>query len=489
MSTRFQIKQLLSDSVVYGLTGMLNRFITMFFVPVYSRILMPADYGVMNLINIIFMAVTIIVVCGFDGATMRWYYDEKEEQKQNACFASWFWFQLMSVLLLSVVVYFCIPVFTNLVFDTDVRILFLIQIANLFFSILPLILQIYFRAKRNPKQYLRVALSNTVMSIGFTILFLVVLRMGIKGVFIATLISNVIISIYAIYRLRDVIKWQNLNSILTKKMLRYSLPLIPTSISYWVLNGSANFFVKHYSGISEAGLYAIGMQLGAAVALVTSAFQMAWSAFAFDIKDSPTAKNTYALVLTLYMIISTFMALGVSLFSREVLVILTTPPYYDAYSIGCIYAFHAISIGLAYIAFTGISIMKTTSPYARAVFISSILSLILYYMFTPLFGKVGAGFATLIGYTLIPIIVFYESQKAYPIQFNFKLAIFLFVFAALLASSIIFLKEITVLNVCIKITLISIYGYTCYMLLKKYNQPEMEKVMQAIKSKLNRGEK
>lgn len=92
MSTRFQIKQLLSDSVVYGLTGMLNRFITMFFVPVYSRILMPADYGVMNLINIIFMAVTIIVVCGFDGATMRWYYDEKEEQKQNACFASWFGF-------------------------------------------------------------------------------------------------------------------------------------------------------------------------------------------------------------------------------------------------------------------------------------------------------------------------------------------------------------------------------------------------------------
>jgi O-antigen/teichoic acid export membrane protein len=91
-------------------------------------------------------------------------------------------------------------------------------------------------------------------------------------------------------------------------------------------------------------------------------------------------------------------------------------------------------IGLGYIATIGPSIMKTTKPYGIAMVIAGGLTIVLNFILVPRFGKEGSAVATLIAQSIVPVYVFYYSQKLYPIPYRFGAALGIFIFAFILAS-------------------------------------------------------
>src|SRR5258705_4359644 len=100
-------KQLAGDSLIYGLSNVVSGFISLFLIPVYTKIFSPSDYGVLNLINVTFFLLTILVVFGLDAAVAVWFWDKTEEVERKKTFASWFWFQLfLSVGLCLVIIIF-----------------------------------------------------------------------------------------------------------------------------------------------------------------------------------------------------------------------------------------------------------------------------------------------------------------------------------------------------------------------------------------------
>jgi len=89
------IKQLAGESIVYGLSGIINKFISVFLVPLYTRILLPSDYGVLNLVNTTFYFVAIFVVFALDNSAARWFYDSDNTEERKKPIATWFWVQLI----------------------------------------------------------------------------------------------------------------------------------------------------------------------------------------------------------------------------------------------------------------------------------------------------------------------------------------------------------------------------------------------------------
>ena len=83
------LRQLGQESLVYGLAGVVSKFIGFFLVPIYTRIFSPADYGVMGLITTTMAAVSIFVVLGLDSAAGRWYYDSDEIEDRKRTIATW----------------------------------------------------------------------------------------------------------------------------------------------------------------------------------------------------------------------------------------------------------------------------------------------------------------------------------------------------------------------------------------------------------------
>src|SRR5437588_6133790 len=99
------LRQLGSESLIYGLSGVISRFVSFFLVPIYTRIFSPEDYGVMTLVSSTISVVAIFVGLGLDSAVHRWYWETENLTERKRSIASWAWCQiilsLMSALAMS----------------------------------------------------------------------------------------------------------------------------------------------------------------------------------------------------------------------------------------------------------------------------------------------------------------------------------------------------------------------------------------------------
>jgi O-antigen/teichoic acid export membrane protein len=476
------LKQLASESVVYGLSGMVTRFINIFLVPLYTRVLFPTDYGILNLVNTTFYFIGIFVIFSMDNSAARWYYDNEDVEEKKKPIATWFWFQLTFTIFISLLMIGLSTPVSKLILGNNTPLFIIIPSLTLVGSILPTIIWNWLRLQRRVWATVIMSTGNVLLTIVLNVVFILVLKMGIKGILLATLLSNSIFSIVAFLLMKNWLSTRYFNATMLKKMLQYALPLVPTSVAFWILNSSSAYFIKYFKTDAEVGLFSIAASIASGVGMIVGAFQMAWGPFAFSIMNRPEAKSVFSSVLTIYTIVASFTALAVALFAKEILILLTTPDYYSAHIVSGILAFNAIIYGYAYIGILGISIAKKTSPLAISVTAGAIITTLLFFFLVPLLGKEGAAISTLLGYAIVPIYVFYRSQKVWHIPFRympsiiiFFSAITLFIAQILLGNNTfsiyIFWKLILLLvfTIVVFITIIVFYRKEINVYLGKYN--------------------
>lgn len=451
------LKQLLGESAIYGLSGMASKIIGVFLMPLYTRVLLPSDYGELNLINNTFLLLSLFLVFGLDNSTARWYYDSENEDERKKTVASWFWFQLFFSVLLGFILLLFSGVFSKWIVDSDNSLLFIIPSLGLIANVLPTVFSNLLRFQRMATKTVVFTLSISLINIGLNILFVLVLDYGVIGILMSAFLGNVIGSLYGFISIRRWVKFSYFSMRRLKEMLRFAYPLIPTFLAMWVLNNFSSYIIEEFSGKNEVGLFQVGLTISASVTLVVGAFQMAWGPFSFSILKNPEAKRTYSAVLTLYAAISCFLALAVGLFAKELLALFTTSLYYEAAFVTGILAFNNIIFGFVYIINLGPSIMKNNKPLAVAILIGATSSTILFFLLIPKYGMEGAAFATIFGNSLIPIFLFFRAQKLWYIPYKTPLVLIIFIAAILIFVVFQGLETLTMI-VYIKAAALAAYG-------------------------------
>jgi O-antigen/teichoic acid export membrane protein len=458
------IKQLLGESAIYGISSMIAKFISLFLVPLYTSLISPAEYGELSLVNTTFYFIIVFAVFAMDNSAARWYYDTEDVTERKKTVATWFWFQLsVSVVLASVVIGLS-SYLSQWILHNNSSIFFILPACGLLSSILPTIVSNWLRFQRKAIHAVVFTLSNVCINVVLNLWFVYHLKLGVQGILTATLLSNCIASIYVFTLLHGWIKFSFFSLDRLKEMLRFAMPLLPTSIAFWVLNSSSSYIIEFFHGKAEVGLYSVGNMIAAAVTMVVGAFQMAWGPFAFSIIEKPEAKNTFSVILTLYSVVMSFVALTVALFAKEALQIFTNERYHSAYDVAGILAFNGIIYGYAYIASIGASIAKDNKPLAIGVLFAAILTAFLYFLLVPTFGKEGAACSMALGYTIVPIYLFYRSQKLWHITFKFGITVFSFLLAiAIFIFSSTFSYSTNSTEVISKFLLLLLYLFGIYI--------------------------
>ena len=415
------LKQLAGDSLIYGLSGIVSKMIGIFLVPIYTRLFLPQDYGIINLINTTFFLISILIVCGLDNSFARWFYDSKEETDHKKSFASYIWFQLLIAIAVSGAIIIASPWLSTFFFKEAGRpIYFILPALSLITNILPVVLINWYRVHRRPIATVIFSIAQTLTTIGLTILFVIVLHWHITGVFAALTLSSAIFSVVVIFQLKAWLSFTYFNKERLQVMLRFALPLIPAAISYWLLNNTDSYFIAYFTkSTAEVGLFGIGAMLASVLSLFIGAFQQAWGPFAFSIIESPDAKRVYAKVFLLYGYIMGLLAALLMLFAPEALIIFTTAKYYGSAWVGGILGYNLLLIGFSYIAVIGISIKKSTAPYGMAMLYATFITVLLNVILIPKYGKEGSALATVIAQMFVPAYLFYKGQKVYPIPYKF----------------------------------------------------------------------
>jgi O-antigen/teichoic acid export membrane protein len=427
------LRQLASESLVYGLAGTISRFLGIFLVPIYTRIFTPEDYGVLSLVASTMAVVSIFSVLALDSAAGRWFWETEEEEDRRRTIASWAWCQLAVSAALAALMFAAADwLGRRIVGRGDAGLYFRLVALTLPLSVLGAVLINWLRMQRRPWATMLYTLGTSVAGILLSILLVVFLGWGLAGVYWAQIATLLVASAIAARLMRGWVspryfRWDRLRA-----MLRFAFPLIPAALAFWVVGFSDRYFVQAYRSTDEVGLYHIGSSLAAVVALVTTAFQQAWGPFAFSIHKQPDARRVYANVFLAYLWITCAVCTALTLFAPEVIRLVATEQYLGASTVVGFLSFSYVMMGLTYIASTGPGIMKTSAPTGAAVTVAAGLNLLFNFILVPWMGKVGSALATLLSQAVVPIYLFRASQRLYPIPYRFKAGLALLATAGLL---------------------------------------------------------
>jgi O-antigen/teichoic acid export membrane protein len=476
-----QLKQLGSDSLIYGLSGIVTRMIGIFLIPIYTRLFLPNDYGIINLVNTSFFLIGMLVVCALDNSASRWFYDSKEEEDHKKTFGSWIWFQFIVSAIIAVIIIILSPYLVSIFFKQDGKtIYFILPAITLVTNMLPAVINNWYRLHRRPVATVVFSVSQTIVTIGLSVLFVIVLRWHITGVFAALAISSFIFSMVALQQMHGWFNVKYFSKARLKPMLTYALPFIPAAIAYWLLNSTDSYFLAYFKDKAEVGLFGIGASLAAGISLLTGAFQQAWGPFAFSIMNDDNAKQVYANVFLLFGYSMGFVAASVMLFAPEILMLLTAPAYYDAAWVAGILGYNLVLIGFTYIASIGISIAKVSAPYGYAMLFATILTIVLDIVLIPKFGKEGSAIATVAAQLIVPCFLFYKGHKVYPIPYKYAEVLLAM---AVMAFVVVVVRFISFDSLAIQITSKVITAVALLSFAIAANRSRLQIILSGIKKK------
>jgi O-antigen/teichoic acid export membrane protein len=416
--------QITKEGIIYGLGGVAARMVTFFLVPIYTRFFSTEDYGVISLLTSSFQLVQIISILALDSASWRWFYDTESEQDRKKTIASWAWTSLFCSTLICVIVVLNANWLSKLILGNSSAGIYIRLLGfSLPFTVLSYLLSSWFRLARKPTSMVIFILFSSLATIGLTILFVIPMHTGILGIYTAQLIVAVISALATIWLMKDWLNPRYLDFSRLREMFRYAYPLIPASISTWIITLSSLFFVQHYSNLSSVGVYRVGATIAMFVSLIVTAFQQTWAPYSISIYKNPEANKFYALVFQIYIWGTSVFSVFLALFGPEIIRLFATENYLNASPVISILAFGYIFVGLKDIAIIGPAIGKTMRHAGQAIVISGVLNIVLNFLLIPQWGTLGAAISTLVAQAIVPVYIFYFGQKIYPIPYRFTPAL------------------------------------------------------------------
>ena len=422
MNFKYHGKKLLGDSFVYGLSGIITSFIGVFLIPLYTKVFNPADYGIIALLSSLQSIVTIFIIFGMDNSFGVWYYDNPTETGKRVAVSNWFFFSLTLGLVSSLLIGFSSYYIASfLLGDAHLYPLVILFAISIFLASTQKVLNMWFRIRRQPGQAVIVNLSISLLSIGLNVFFVLYQHSGIPGIYYSAIITSLAALILSVIILRKYISVKFINLAEMRKMIRFSLPLVPTGLIFWVMGTSTPYFINFLMhDKSEIGLYQIGSNGANLLALGTFAFLQAFTSYALSISKEANARKVYAAILEYYIYIGMTGALLLGVLAKFILHILTNEKYMPAYMVIGILAFNVIISGAIQIVTLANLLAKDNKPIAKSALFSVAITIVGYFTLIPLLGKEGAALAVVSGNLATVIYITIKAQKLYFIPYKVK---------------------------------------------------------------------
>jgi O-antigen/teichoic acid export membrane protein len=385
-------------------------------IPVYTRFLSPYDYGILELITITLNILSIVLAGGVTEAVSRFYFDYQEIKDRNKVISvGLITFIILAILSFALFAPFC-GLISETVLDSSAHSsFFLIAIAYMGLNLVLQLIFAYFRVTRRSISLTLASLAGLIVSLSLNILFVVVLEIGVKGILLATLITQALQVVILIPMTVKSVGF-HFDFSLLNKMFRFGFPIIFSQISHQVVTASDRYFIKSFSNLTDVGLYSLAYKMGALViTFVATPFDMIWTPRRFEYFGQEEAEKNFARIFTLFIFVITLVGLYISILIKDMLKLLVTEPFWDAHKIVPIIALTYVLYSFYYHFNIGILMKKRTKLYAGINIATAILNLILNFFLIKAYSVWGAAVATLICYIFKPALTYYYSNRIHPI--------------------------------------------------------------------------
>lgn len=467
-----KIKALLSDTAVYGVSTIIGRFLTFLLTPLYTNFLLPDELGVFVAIFSYIAFVNIAFSFGMESSFFR-FYDKESEEKTKKVFSITF-FTIVSIASFLILLFHLTIVpfveFTSLeVFSSANKILLFSSLIPFFdcFMIIPFAL---LRMQRKAKKFAGIKILGIVVNVAANIYFVVFARMGIEGALISGIISSFVGILFVLPELKRYLQplfdWT-----LFKELAKFGLPTLPSGFASMMLQVADRPILLFLTNAQIVAIYNVNYRLGIPMMLATTVFEYAWKPFYLTHSEDSDAPLLFSRIFTLYNLYACLVFLLSALFIEYIIQIpinngtIINNQYWVGVGIIPIILFGYMLYGMYANFSAGLYITKQTGKLPMITGTAALVNALGVFVLSQLYSYNGAAWATVIAYGTSSMIMYYYSQKAFAIPYEWKKVGILYVLTFLLyfASKIFTTLEPSLLNFALRIGMFPILFVLLYL--------------------------
>jgi O-antigen/teichoic acid export membrane protein len=464
-----ELKDIFKHSIIYGLGNISTKVVGFLMIPIYTRYLTTKEYGIIELIDLTASIVIQILTMGFTASVIRFYYKYNDTHQKAQLISTALIFNIISSAITIIILITFVERLSLLVFGTIQYARYLtIGLLTIFFEICLITPFAYIRAIKASTYFTIITIIRLIIGVSLNIYFLVFLKKGVIGILYSGLITGIISAILMVsitfYKV-------GIHFVVDKlrQMLSYGIPLVPDGWAMFILNFADRYFLRYFSTLNIIGIYSLGYKFGVILQiLITQSFQQIWSAAMFTIVQNRDAKQIFARIATYFGFVMIFSGLFISIFIKDILKIMATPPFFNAYKIVPLIIISYLFMSYRYIFQLGFYLEKKTKWIPVISWITTFVYLLLNWVMIPKYNMMGAAAAKVISFSLLAVLPLLIAKRYYHVNYEFNRFFKLFITGISLYLFSILIPQL-------RLILFLSFPFVLY-LLKFYHQDEIDKI-------------
>lgn len=431
--------RLAGDAAVYGLGGVAAQAVAVLLVPIYARQIGEAGVGVTGVLNSAISFALMVAALALPQAFFRWYLREATtDQSRRNVLGTTLTIRIAASLLSFALVLAGSVFVSRLLYDGAYWEVFALAAPIVLFDSFNTIPLSVLRAERRARAYVVISLVRAILGTVFILALVVLLQLGVAGVALGSAIAALGAMILGLGSLRaSGLLRLSLDLGLARRMLAFSIPLVPASIAGWTLNLSDRPLLQILTGDeATVGVYTLGYTAGLVInALVVQPFALAWGAAYWEISRADDAPKVFARVLTWFASVAAGVALALSAAGTDILRLLIGSGFELSRFIVPFSAFAYVLYGIHAILASGLNLADRTPLVAKTMGVAAVGSVVLNLALIPWLGIFGAAISTTASYAVLAVSVGIVSQRHYPVPWEVRRVISVLLIAAGLSAA------------------------------------------------------
>ncbi len=408
-------KELVKNTIILGIGYAVPALVSFLLLPLYTTYLTKFEYGIYDLMTVLLSLAMPAITLQIKMSVFRFLIENRENtDEKRRLISTAYAFTISIVMIFMLFFYFFIN--ETSMFTRGLICIYIVQ---------EVIVDLSKQTARGLgvlQKYVFSVTINSLLMLVFSYILLAGLDRGLNGLLVALNSALIVTNIYCFLKLRlkDYISTQKVDISVLKRMLAYSAPIVPNSISLWVVRLSDRLIVTFFLGIEANAVYSIANKIPSMLSQVTGVFNLSWQENAsLAINDKDTA-NYYSKInqkIFDFLLGSTAILLASAPLLFKIFI---RGSYNEAYNqipiliLGVFFSCLSSCYGSIYIA------LKRTKFIGITSVIGAVLNILINVLLIKRIGLYAASISTAVSYCIIYLCRVAQLNKYIKLQLNKK---------------------------------------------------------------------
>ncbi len=430
------LKKLAGQTVIYGLSSIVPKFLSYFLVPLHVYIFPnPADYGVVGDLYGLVVMLNIVLIYGME--TAYFWFCKKEGNTDKVYSTSLISLIVTSTTFIILAFVFAKPIAQLLEYPQHPEYIWWFGLI-IGFDAICAIPFVKLRLENKAMRFASLKLFNIGVNVLFTVLFLLVFpaidkhiyhlpsfvyspKIGIGYIFIANVIASVATLVF-LYK--DFTIKLSFDFVLWRKMLKYALPLLLAGLAGGVNDVIDRQFLKYMlpesaNPMTQLGIYFANLKIAVILVVFIQTFRFAAEPFFFNYEKEKDSKTMFADIMK-YFIVFCLIIFIATMGNLSIIKYFVTKNYWVGLGIVPIMLLANLFIGVYLNLSIWYKLSGKTMYGAYIIVFGSAITILINYFFVTQYGYYASAYARLLCYVAMTIICYFLGQKYYRIPYNLK---------------------------------------------------------------------